>query len=269
MYPVLFKIPLFGGITIYSYGVMVALAFVAGLLWVMRESRRVGMDSKRAVDLVFWIIVAAIAGSRILHVAISERERFLANPLIFFKIWEGGLVFYGGLIAAVAVAIWYMRRHRMPLLLTCDVFAPGIALGHAVGRLGCFLAGCCFGRICGHKAWYTVTFPHDPHTFAPPGVPLYPTQLIEAGGEFINFAILLALRHFKRFDGQIFASYLMVYAVIRVIGEQFRGDVERGFIIEPWLSTSTFISIIMFALGAFMYAKLWSRGGLSPKEGDR
>lgn len=263
MYPVLFKIPIFGGITIYSYGVMVALAFVAGLLWVIYASRRAGIDSKQAVDLVFWIILAAILGSRILHVAVSERDRFLANPLMFFKIWEGGLVFYGGLIAAAVVAIWYMRRHRMPLLLTCDVFAPGIALGHAVGRIGCFLAGCCFGRVCSKAAWYTVSFPHDPHTFAPPGVPLYPTQLFESGGELINFAILLVIRRFKRFDGQIFASYLMIYSIIRIVGEQFRGDVERGFLIEPWLSTSTFISLLMFAFGAFLYAKFWRGGGLA------
>lgn len=269
MHPVLFKIPLFGGITIYSYGVLVALGFVAGLLWVMRESRRVGLDSSRAVDLVFWVIVAAIAGSRILHVAVSESDRFLANPLMFFKIWEGGLVFYGGLIAAVAVSIWYIRRHRMPLLLTCDVFAPGIALGHAIGRIGCFLAGCCFGRVCDHPGWYSVVFPHDPQTFAPPGLPLYPTQLIEAGGEFLNFAILMLLRHYKRFDGQIFATYLVLYGIIRMVGEQMRGDAERGFLVEPWLSTSTFISLFMIAFGLFLYAKLWRKTGRGMEEGSR
>ncbi len=259
MYPVLFKIPIFGGITIYSYGVMVALAFLIGVLWVSRESRRVGLDSARAVDLGFYVIVAAIVGSRILHIAISEWDRFIANPLIFFKIWEGGLVFYGGLIAAVAIGIWYMRRHRMPFLLTSDVFSPGIALGHAIGRIGCFLAGCCYGRVMDGHAWYSITFPHNPHTFAPQGMPLYPTQLMEASGELINFAVLFVLRYFKRFDGQIFATYLMIYAIVRVIVEYFRGDVERGLLIEPWLSTSSLISIFMFAAGVALYIKCWPR----------
>ncbi|MFH1830116.1 MAG: prolipoprotein diacylglyceryl transferase [Pseudomonadota bacterium] len=269
MYPVLFKIPLFGGITIYSYGVMVALAFLAGILWITRESRRCGLDSARTVDLGFYVIVAAIVGSRILHVAVSERDRFIANPLMFFKIWEGGLVFYGGFIAAVATAIWYIKRHRMPVLLTCDVFAPGIALGHAIGRIGCFLAGCCYGRVVDGHAWYSVIFPLHAHSFAPQGLPLYPTQLMEVGGELINFSVLFVLRYFKRFDGQIFATYLMIYALVRSIGEYYRGDVERGFIIEPWLSTSAFISIFMFVVGMALYLKCWPRKGAScAKEGS-
>jgi phosphatidylglycerol:prolipoprotein diacylglycerol transferase len=257
MYPVLFKIPIFGGITIYSYGVMVALGFVAGMLWVRYDSKRNGQDPGRAMDLVFYVILAAIVGSRILHVAVSDRERFLANPLMILRVWEGGLVFYGGLIAAVAVSLWYIRRHRMPLMLTCDIFSPAIALGHAIGRVGCFLAGCCFGRVAGDGAWYTVIFPASQHGFAPAGVPLYPTQLMEATGEFVNFCILLLIGRHKRFDGQVFAAYLMIYALIRAFGEYFRGDYERGFVIEPWLSTSGFISIFIFAAGLAIY--LWRR----------
>jgi phosphatidylglycerol:prolipoprotein diacylglycerol transferase len=259
MYPVLFRIPIFGGITIYSYGVMVATAFVVGILWVSYESRRLGQDPARAMDLIFYIILAAIVGSRIMHVAISERNAFLENPLVIFKIWQGGLVFYGGLIAAVAVSIWYIRRHHMPVLLTCDIFAPGIALGHVFGRIGCFLAGCCYGRVVDHKAWYAVVFPHDPHTFAPTGLPLYPTQLIEAGGELIIFGSLFVMRRFKWFDGQIIATYFILYAILRSFNEYLRGDLERGFIIEPWLSTSQFVSIFFIAAGIALYVKC-SRG---------
>ncbi|MFA4874286.1 MAG: prolipoprotein diacylglyceryl transferase [bacterium] len=257
MYPVLFKIPLFGGITIYSYGVMVALGFIAGMAWVVRESKRMGQDPGRAMDLVFYIILSAIIGSRVLNVAVSERERFLSDPLMIFKIWEGGLVFYGGLIAAIAVSLWYVRRHRMNFLIICDIFAPAIALGHAIGRIGCFLAGCCYGRALDACTWYGLTFPLDRHSFAPGGVCLYPTQLMESAGEFINFGILVLLRRRKRFDGQIIATYLMIYAVLRAVVEFFRGDVERGFVVEPWLSTSQFISIIMFGLGAVLYVKFW------------
>jgi len=256
MYPVLFEIPLFGGLTIYSYGVMVALGFLAALAWLNYDSKRQGVSSARSIDLAFYIIIAAIIGSRILHVAVSERQRFLENPLMILRIWEGGLVFYGGLIAALAVSAWYIRRHRMPLMKTCDIFAPAIALGHAIGRIGCFLAGCCYGKVCQGHPWYSVVFPDDPHTFAPVGLPLYPTQLIESVGEFVIFGLLLLVRRFKRFDGQLIACYLILYSVLRTTGEFLRGDVERGFLVEPYLSTSSFLSILIFAAGLYLYIKL-------------
>lgn len=259
MYPVLFKIPFFGGITVYSYGVMVALGFVAAILWVTCESRRLGQNPAKAMDLIFSVIVAGIVGSRILHVAIAERQRFSSDPLMIFRIWEGGLVFYGGLIAALVVAIWFIRRNRMPLFLTMDIFAPAIALGHAIGRVGCFLAGCCYGRAVDHDAWYSVIFPAGMKSFAPTGVPLYPTQLMEVAGELAIFAILVVLRRFKRFDGQIITTYLMLYAVLRSVNETFRGDSERGFLVPGWLSTSQFISMILFFAGAAVYVWNWRK----------
>lgn len=260
MYPVLFKIPLFGGVTIYSYGLMVALGFVAAIFWVTRESRRVGIDPAKTMDLAFYVIVAAIVGSRILHVAVSERQKFLDNPLMIFRIWEGGLVFYGGLIASLIVALWYIRRNRMPVLPICDVFAPAISIGHAIGRIGCLFAGCCYGRLVDPPAWYSIIFPPNARSFAPTGVALYPTQVMEAAGELLIFTFLVLLRKHKKFEGQIIAIYLMFYAVLRAIIEYFRGDTERGFLIDPWLSTSQFISILVFASGALLYAKYWRRG---------
>lgn len=265
MHPVLFKIPLVipylgeTSVTINSYGVMVALGFVFAIVWVYFESRRLRQDPAKALDLIFYILIAAIIGSRIFHIAISQRGEFLENPLIVLKVWRGGLMFYGGLICSVAVSVWFIRRHRMPFLLTFDIFAPAIALGHAIGRIGCFLAGCCYGSVCHDHPWYAIVFPPNPNSFAPGGVPLYPTQLMESAGEFIIFSALVILRRFKRFDGQIMATYLMLYAVLRYINEFFRGDYQRGFVIEPWVSTSQFISILIFIAGAVMYAKLRSR----------
>ncbi|MFA4974871.1 MAG: prolipoprotein diacylglyceryl transferase [bacterium] len=268
MYPVLFKIPLFGGITVYSYGVMVALGFIAALAWINYDSKRQGLNSAKSIDLAFYLILAAIVGSRILHVIVSERQRFIDDPLMIIRIWEGGLVFYGGLIAALAVAYWYMRKHRMPALKACDVFSPAIALGHAVGRIGCFLAGCCYGREADAASWYSVVFPNDPHTFAPPGLAVYPTQLMESAGEFMNFALLMIVRRYKRFDGQVLACYIMIYALIRLTMEFFRGDVERGFVWEPWLSTSGFISILLFAVGAYIYVHLRRRAKTAGRRGS-
>lgn len=259
MYPVLFKIPVLGGITIYSYGLMVALGFVAAIFWVAYESRRLGQSPAKAMDLIFCVIIAGIVGSRILHIAISERARFISDPLMIFRIWEGGLVFYGGLVAAIVVAIWFIRRNGMPMLRTMDIFAPAVALGHAVGRVGCFLAGCCYGRQCSPDAWYGVVFPAGTRSFAPTGVPLYPTQLMEVAGELSIFAVLVFISRRKRFEGQVITTYLMLYAVLRSFNELFRGDSERGFLIEGWLSTSQFIALILFAAGAAVYVWKWRR----------
>jgi phosphatidylglycerol:prolipoprotein diacylglycerol transferase len=259
MYPVLFKIPLFGGITIYTYGFFVALAFLVAMFWVSRDCKRKGLNASKAMDLAFYIIVAALVGSRVLHVLVSERQRFLENPLILLKIWEGGLVFYGGFIASVAVAAWYMWRQKMNFWIYSDVFTPAIALGHVFGRIGCFMAGCCHGREVGHGAWYSVSFPDNPHSFAPPGHPLYPTQLMEASGELLIFIFLVILSRHKRFEGQLLATWLVVYAILRGFVEYFRGDIARGFLIEPWLSTSQFISILMFIAGIAIYIIRWKR----------
>lgn len=258
MYPILVKIPLFGlfgheYLPIYSYGVMVAVGFLAGSWYVSRQARFQNEDPAKALDLVFYILIAAIVGSRILHVLVAERDRFLENPFYLFRIWEGGLVFYGGLIASLLVAFWFFKKHRLPALKFCDFFAPAIALGHAIGRQGCFLAGCCHGRPLLTKTWYTVTFPFDPNSLAPPGIPLYPTQLIESGAEFLIFLGLHWVLQRKKFHGQVIALYLMIYAIARFLIEFWRGDIVRGFLFGTDISTSQFIAMIMFAMGAGLY----------------
>lgn len=247
MHPVLFTIPLFGGLAIHTYGVLVALGFLVGMWWVTAEAKRVGENPERAADLVFYIIIAAIVGSRILYVAVAMREEFLADPLSFFTIWRGGLVFYGGLIAAVLVSVWYTHRHRRSFWKYADLFAPGIAVGHAFGRLGCLAAGCCYGRPVGGVHWWTMVFPPIPGGAPLPGVPLYPTQLMEAAAELGIFFGLLALRHRLRSPGRLFAIYLAAYAVVRFCLEYWRGDPERGALIPGVLSTSQGVAIAAFA----------------------
>lgn len=254
MHPVLFKIPLFGGLTVYTYGVLVALGFVAGMWWVGREAKRVGVDPARATDLVFYVIVAALVGSRIAYVLISDRSQFFSDPMSFFRIWEGGLVFYGGLLGAVAVGVWYTRRHRLAFFTVADLFAPGIALGHAIGRLGCLMAGCCYGRVAPHVHWWTITFPAHERTFAPPGLPLYPTQPVEAVANLTIFLLLVLSRKRRQFEGQVFVWYLMAYAVVRSVIELYRGDQIRGFLIEGILSTSQAISLAMVGLAVVIWA---------------
>jgi len=147
-----------------------------------------------------------------LYVLTSERERLFQDPFFLFKIWEGGLVFYGGLIASVLVAIWFLKKYRISFWKYADFFAPALALGHAIGRQGCFLAGCCYGRPLLVSAWFSVTFPTNINSLAPAGIPLYSTQLMESLGEFLIFLGLAWGLRRKKFDGQIFILYLMIYA---------------------------------------------------------
>lgn len=258
MFPILFKIPLFGlfgveSFPVHTYGVMVALGFLAGSWVVAREAGRGGENPARALDLVFYILIAAILGSRILHVAVSERDLFLENPLHLFKIWQGGLVFYGGLIASLIVAYFYFRIYKLPALKYCDFFAPALALGHGLGRLGCFFTGCCHGSPLLKETWYSVTFPDNPNSLAPAGIPLYPTQFLESGAEFLIFFGLWRGLSRKKFDGQIFSLYLMLYAAARFGIEFLRGDPVRGFVFDSWMSTSQLIALFLFAGGLGLY----------------
>ncbi len=241
MYPVLIKI---GPLTIHTYGVLVAAGFLLGLALAVRQAKKQGISSDKIVDIGFYMLVAAIVGSRLLFVIINAGV-YLKNPLAIFKIWEGGLVFYGGLILAIPTAIWYMKKNGLDLWDTADTFAPSLAIGHAVGRLGCFSAGCCYGKPSEGLPW-AVTF-LDPESLARIGIPLHPTQLYESMGEFTNFLILITLRKHQSFKGQLLLTYIMLYSMLRFVVEFFRGDEYRGFIIGVF-SISQGLSVLMFAI---------------------
>lgn len=252
MHPLLFEIPqialgqwTIGPIPIRLYGLMIGAGFLLGITLAARRAKKEGINPERILDMGVYLLLAAIIGSRALYVATAAHE-FTRNPLDVFAIWKGGLVFYGGLLAAVPVGIWFVRKHGLPVWKTADIMAPSIALGHVFGRLGCFFAGCCYGAPCTGPACVTFT---DPRSLAPLGVPLFPTQLMESGGEFMIFGLLLGLHRFKRFDGQIFFLYLLLYAVLRFSIEFFRGDVARGLYFGGLISTSQIIAMLI-ALGA-------------------
>jgi phosphatidylglycerol:prolipoprotein diacylglycerol transferase len=251
VYPELLKL---GPITVYTYGVLLAAAYLLGLKLAMTRAKSRGLDPNRALDLGIAIIVAALVGAKLLLILV-DFDKFRQNPGEILSIVRAGGVFYGGLIAAVAVAFWYMWRHRMPLWTTCDVFAPGIALGHAVGRLGCLMAGCCYGRET-HVPWaITFTNPEAAANVGTPlGVPLHPTQLYESAAEALILVLLLWTEKKGRpFEGRTFWSYLVLYGISRFVIEFFRGD-ERGVVFGT-ISTSQFISLIIVpvAIGMLLY----------------
>ncbi|MCE5194629.1 MAG: prolipoprotein diacylglyceryl transferase [Nitrospiraceae bacterium] len=239
MFPILIKI---GPVTIHTYGVLIAIGFLLGLYLTVRQAKKLGLSTDKIIDLSFYILLSALIGARLFFV-IQNAGYYFRNPLDILKIWQGGLVFYGGVLLAIPVGIWYAKKKELDLWTTADIFAPSLAIGHAIGRLGCFTAGCCHGKEAEGLPW-AVTF-FDPESLAKLGVPLHPTQIYEAIGEFINFLILITLRKHQTFKGQLFMTYLLVYSVVRFMVEIYRGDDIRGFIFGI-ISVSQGISILLF-----------------------
>ena len=252
MHPVLFKI---GDLTINTYGFFVAIGFIAGILLAKREAKRLGVDHDKIMDLIFYIIMAAIIGSRLFYVAINPRA--FANPLEILKIWNGGLVFYGGFLVALITALIYLKKNNLPVWKTADIMAPSIAAGQFFGRLGCFSAGCCYGKACDFP--WAVTFTNT-DSLAPLGISIHPTQLYHAAGNLLIFCMLWFWRTRKKIDGHLFWSYVLLYGITRSFLELFRGDF-RGNLFLGAISFSQIVGGIMTLLAVFMilYLKKVSR----------
>jgi len=267
MHPILFELPWsigsLGHITVYTYGVLLAAAYLLGLQLARVRARQRGLDQNRVLDLGIYIIISALVGAKLL-LLVTDYKTFSADPRELLTLARSGGVFYGGLILAVAVALWYIRRIGLPLWTTCDVFAPGIALGHVIGRLGCLFAGCCYGKPTTMPWGITFTDPFAAANVGTPlGVPLHPTQLYEAGAELaILIALLTTERKGRPFPGRTFWLYMLLYAISRFVIEFFRGD-ERGTV--GIFSTSQFISILLVPLAIGMLVYLSRAGAPEPK----
>jgi phosphatidylglycerol:prolipoprotein diacylglycerol transferase len=254
MHPILFEI---GNFPVYTYGVLLAAAYLLGLQFALVRARGRGLDANRVMDLGIWIIISALVGAKLL-LLIVDFDTFRRSTAELMTLMRSGGVFYGGLIAAVLVAMWYMRRHKLPLWSVSDAFAPGIALGHVIGRLGCFFAGCCFGRAT--DVPWAVTFTSEyarQNVGTPLNISLHPTQLYEAGAELLILGLLLLLeRRGRSFPGRTFWSYMLVYGITRFIIEFYRGD-ARGMV--GALSTSQFVSVLLVPLSILMLVLLSRR----------
>jgi phosphatidylglycerol---prolipoprotein diacylglyceryl transferase len=295
MHPTLFSI---GELPLPSYGFAIALGFLASTLLGARAGQRQGLGAERILDMAFWMLIGGLIGSRVIYV-ITTLDQFesqcrlglipgderaalrlaydCARPLFF---WEGGLVYYGGALGALVGCLIYTRRKGMSFLQTADALAPGLALGHFFGRLGCHLAGCCYGmptrsamgiRFPTQSAAYlemfeggTVKVSAD---FTPP---LIPTQLLESGAELAIFFLLIWFTARRRAPGQVLACYLGLYAMVRFTLELFRADPDRGYplrldfpALDSWLgrpygspallSTSQLISLGLLIFAIFLW----------------
>ena len=255
MYPTLFEL---GPITVYSYGVLLAAAYLVGLKLALLRSRSRGLDANRVMDLGIYTIISALVGAKLMLLVV-DFQRLSGSPADLLSLVRSGGVFYGGLLLAVPVALWYLRRHKMPVWGTCDAFAPGIALGHAVGRLGCLMAGCCYGRPT-DLPWgiaFTNTFAAI-NVGTPLDVHLHPTQLYESFAELIILLTLLGTEpRGHRFPGRTFWLYVLLYGMTRFVTEFYRGD-PRGMVFDL-LSTSQFISVLLVPMSLVMLARLAKR----------
>ncbi len=281
MFPTLYE---FGALGFHSWGLMVMLGFIAAFALVNHRVPRVGIDPDIMVGLYLSAVLGGLLGSRLLHFTMAEPDLFFSNPAIFFDVGKGGFAFYGGVIGGTACGVGYAFWHKLPRWKIADIAAPSIMLGLAIGRLGCFLAGCCHGRTCpAPEAATLVTLPggrvittegapfialvfkdgvgvgsiHD--------IPIYPTQLWES---FAAFALVLFLgkmwRDWRRFDGQVLATMLVLYAGLRSTIEEFRGDSIRGTDWFGMLTTSQVVSVFMVVVAIVIVA--WkARGGIAPE----
>lgn len=270
MYPRLFSIPAFtlfgreiGPLTLHSYGVLLALAFVAGLWIAGRQAKRAKLDADKVTDLAVYVLIAGLLGAKI-ALLIVEWNYYSKNLGELFSLLQSGGVFYGGLIAAFPVAWWYVRRSGLPGWRAADALAPGVVLGQAIGRLGCFAAGCCFGKPSSLP--WAVTF-RDLYAAravgTPMDTPLHPSQLYESAAAFAILGILLLLSKRKSFDGQIVLSYVVLYSIARFGLEFLRGDAARGVVFGGALSTSQSIAIVL-VLGALAIYPKARRSGAAP-----
>jgi len=268
MYPELFRI---GSFPINTYGVFLAIAFLAGILIAVKLAERDGLPRERIYDLCLWMLLASLIGSKILMLFTEPEYRNNPLGLLSLDFLRSGGVFYGGLLGAIIAGYLLMKRYRLPWWKTADACAPGIAIGSFFGRQGCFAAGCCWGKPT--TLPWGVKFTEAGHTIT--GVPtdayLHPTQLYESFAMFIVFLFLLWLHKRRRFSGEVILTYALLYSIIRFVIEFFRGD-PRGDILGlttlTGLSTSQIISVVV-GLGALVLLLVrWRNASVDTKASD-
>jgi len=263
MHPILISI---GSFHLPTYGVLLASALLAAVYTVIRLGRREGLDEGRLLDFSVWLIIVGLLGAKVLMI-VSEWSYYRQNPgeILSWGTLQAGGAFYGGFVAATLFALWYLKVYHLPLLKVLDVYAPAIALGHSVGRLGCFAAGCDYGKPTPFFLHVVFTNPvaHEV-TGVPLGAPLHPSQVYESLATLTIFAILLWQYRRKTRDGQIFLLYLALYGVARFLLEFLRGDEKRGFVFNHLFSTSQFIALLELVAAGFMVYVLYGRWPTAP-----
>ena len=256
MHPILFEI---GSITVYTYGFCVALGAVLGFSYMAWQGKKLfGTTFDQSNTLFILLVLAGFAGGKFFMIFESPSFYF-SHPKELLS--GGGFVFYGSLLFAIPTMLWYFRKNKIPVLSMLDVMALVTCILHFLGRIGCFMAGCCYGKPT--LTNFGVVFTDTRCQAEPLNTPLHPTQLYEAGFIFCILIGLLVLKRRKQFEGQLFLIYLITYAAGRAVLELFRGDLDRGFVIDNVLSNSQFISLLIISVTIYFYVKLSRKANLS------
>jgi phosphatidylglycerol---prolipoprotein diacylglyceryl transferase len=259
MFPKLISI---GSFYLPTYGVLVALGFLAGLGITLRLARRVGLSPEKITNLAVYCAIAGIVGAKVFMILFDASEYFSHPGEIFSReTLQAAGVFHGGFIAALVLAALYIRRQHLPVWLTMDTFAPGISLGHSIGRLGCFAAGCCWGKEC-HLPW-AVSFRSNEAAPVPLDRPLHPVQLYESAANLIIFGILYRQYNRPHRPGHVIGLYLVLYSTARFIIEFFREHEQS--LVGPF-SITQWIAIGLCILGAAILLRTRQRSAHSPQE---
>ena len=253
MWPVLFHI---GSFPIYSYSAFVVLAYLACLGYGLWEAKRQKLDPAHVVDVSLWLFGCGMLGARLLFIMI-EYPRFLADPREIYRLWNGGLIYYGGLGGAVLGGVYYLKRHGLPLGTWSDFLAPTAMIMLVVGRVGCFLNGCCYGKIAPELPW-GVVYPASHPALGLAQYPVHPAPLYESLSALAIVLILVGLSRRRHFPGQVFWSMVLLYSLARFILENFRGD-PRGVVPGLGLSTSQGISLAAGSLSIVVLFRLYRR----------
>jgi phosphatidylglycerol:prolipoprotein diacylglycerol transferase len=255
MHPVLFQA---GPVTIYTYGVLAAAGFLVGLWYAYRQAPRAGLDPNKVWNLGIYGILIALAASKV-WLILSAWDYYAANPSEIFSMrtFQSAGTFYGGILGGIVWVIVYTRIKKMPLLAVLDLAAAPVALGHSIGRIGCYVAGCCYGKPTSLPWGITFTSPVAERIAGTPlNVSLHPTQLYEAAAEFLNFLFLILLGAKQKFTGQLVGTYFILYGIERGTIEFFRGDPGRTMMFHDTVSLMQIVSVGLILTGAF----LWWRG---------
>lgn len=253
MFPKLFS---YDSFVLPTYGVLVALGFIAGLMVAVRLASEADLEKEKIFNLGVYVSLGGIFGAKVFLI-FQDWDYYRQHPGDIFSMstLQSGGIFYGGLLVAVAVGFWYVRRSGLPFLRVADAFAPGIALGHGIGRLGCFSAGCCWGKAT-NLFWgvtFTNSYSHEV-VGVPLGVALHPTQLYESGAELLIFAFLYFQYRRKRFDGQTLGGFLLLYPAARFLIEFARDHSENAWLWGRALSDAQGLSLLLLAVAIWL---LW------------
>lgn len=291
MHPILYTIPIIK-IPIYTYGFTIVIGYFITLYIATSQAKKIHCYTNKFIDLAFFILIFGILGARILFIIVEWKYFFITNPFIkikylnifiprIFAVWQGGIVFWGSFIGGFIAFYFYTNKYHWPKMQTADIIILGVPLGHAIGRIGCIAAGCCFGKKLYYindmgniikYSLFEITYPKQSIAYnslilssniqikkimqeTEKTLPLFPSQLTEAFIVILIFFILLIFHKYKKFNGQITLIYIILYSTVRFILEYYRGDSTRGFLIPNVLTTSQFIAITMFFTSIIILCK--------------